>query len=141
VTLNDPPLLVAGMVNVSLDPRGNLVEFQAEPPEIETLAGQSMPLPDWKVLFDEAGLDFSGFRPVEPRWRPPVYSDARGAWEGVLPAPTQHSVRIEAAAYRGKPTYFEIIGPWSNPCEPVRRRRVCGFARLRHCLRQVFWRC
>lgn len=116
VTLSDPPLLLSGMISVSLDPRGNLVELQAEPPEIESSSGGApSPAPDWKTLFKEAGLDFSGFKPAEPQWRPPVYSDARAAWQGLLPAPTYYPVRVEAAAYRGKPTYFEIIGAWSQP--------------------------
>ena len=28
---------------------------------------------------------------------------------------TEPAMRIEAAAYRGKPVYFELIGPWTRP--------------------------
>ena len=44
----------------------------------------------------------------------PVYSDARAAWTGSLAERPDIPMRIEAAAYRGKPVYFELIGPWTN---------------------------
>ena len=48
-------------------------------------------------------------------WTPPVYSDARAAWTGWLAERPDIPMRIEAAAYRGKPVYFELIGPWTRP--------------------------
>ena len=48
-------------------------------------------------------------------WTPPVYSDARAAWTGSLAERPDIPMRIEAAAYRGKPVYFELIGPWTRP--------------------------
>jgi serine/threonine-protein kinase len=48
-------------------------------------------------------------------WTPPVYSDARAAWTGTLAERPNIPMRIEAAAYRGKPVYFELIGPWTRP--------------------------
>ena len=40
---------------------------------------------------------------------------ARGAWEGPLPDQPDVRVRVEAAAYRGRPVFFEVIGPWTRP--------------------------
>jgi serine/threonine-protein kinase len=48
-------------------------------------------------------------------WTPPVDSDARAAWTGTLAERPDIPMRIEAAAYRGKPVYFELIGPWTRP--------------------------
>ena len=115
VSENDPPLSVAGMTQLTLDPHGRLVKFQAVPPQIETTPSAAMSAPDWKSLFDDAGLDFTKFKPVASQWTPPFHSDARGAWEGQLPEPTAFTVRVEAAAYHNQPIYFEIVGAWSQP--------------------------
>src|SRR5216684_448114 len=37
------------------------------------------------------------------------------AWQGSLPERPSVPVRIEAAAYRGKPVYFQFVGPWTRP--------------------------
>ena len=71
--------------------------------------------PDWTVLFEQAGLSLAQFRPAESRWIPPVYADARAAWQGVYPTRPEIPIRIEAAAALGRPVYFEIVAPWSRP--------------------------
>ena len=48
-------------------------------------------------------------------WTPPVYSVSRVAWTGLLAERPDAPMRIEAAAYRDKPVYFELIGPWTRP--------------------------
>ncbi|MGE0128878.1 MAG: serine/threonine-protein kinase [Blastocatellales bacterium] len=114
LTPNDPPLLVSGAVDLTLDPRGRLLSFQAVPPQVDEATGPA-PAPDWSALFVEAGLDITKFTPTTSKWLPPVNSDSRTAWEGVYPYPAQFPLRIEAAAYRGRPVYFELIGPWDKP--------------------------
>ena len=62
-------------------------------------------------------------------WTPPVYSDARAAWTGSLAERPDIPMRIEAAAYRGKPVYFELIGPWTRaermqPYQPTAGERA-----------------
>jgi hypothetical protein len=52
---------------------------------------------------------------VEPKWTPPFHSDARAAWEGTWPRRPEIPIRIEAAAYRGRPVWFEIVSPWTRP--------------------------
>jgi hypothetical protein len=32
---------------------------------------------------------------------------------------TAHTVRIEAASYRGRPVAFEIVGPWTKSARDV----------------------
>jgi len=114
LTPNDPPLLVSGAVDLTLDPRGRLRSFQAVPPQVDEATGPA-PVPDWSALFVEASLDITKFTPTTSKWLPPVNSDSRAAWEGVYPYPAQFPLRIEAAAYRGRPVYFELIGPWDKP--------------------------
>ncbi|MDQ1613986.1 MAG: eukaryotic-like serine/threonine-protein kinase [Pyrinomonadaceae bacterium] len=71
--------------------------------------------PDWSQLFREAGLDLANFRATESRWTPPHHADARAAWEGTYPGRPELPLKVEAAAYRGKPVYFELIGSWQRP--------------------------
>jgi hypothetical protein len=133
VSQTNPPLLIAGMTELVLDPRGQLVKLQIVPPQVETITTDSTPAPDWQQLFEEAGLDINNFQPVTPQWTPPFHNDARAAWEGVLPAPTAQPVRIEAAAYKGQPSYFEIIGAWRKPeraAPPVASAQLRAFQML-----------
>ena len=54
------------------------------------------------------------FTPATPEWTPLSICDARSAWTGSLGESFPTPVRIEAAAWRGKPVYFQIIGPWTR---------------------------
>jgi len=114
VWTDDPPLDISGMTLVQLNPLGRLTHFIAVPPQVEKPAGAAPP-PDWAPLFSAAGLDPSKWTPAQPMWTPPVYSDARAAWTGTLAERPDIPMRIEAASYRGKPVYFELIGPWTHP--------------------------
>ncbi|HEX8635542.1 MAG TPA: protein kinase [Pyrinomonadaceae bacterium] len=71
--------------------------------------------PDWSVFFQEAGLDIANFRQTPSRWTPPRHADARAGWEGTYPGRPELPLKIEAAAYRGKLVYFELIGSWQRP--------------------------
>jgi len=112
----DPPPLRSGMVGLRLDPQGRLRAFTAVAPEIA-----AAPVPasnaDWSALLAEAGLDLDSFQPVEPRWHPTTYADQLAAWEGVHPHSPQTRIRVEAAAFRGKPIGFRIIEPWTKATE------------------------
>lgn len=112
---SDPPLNIPGMVKVVLDPRGRLIYLEAVPPEVE-----HRPLPvaaaDWGALFRAAGFDPAHFTPAAAQWTPPAGFDARAAWTGSYPPHTPRTpLRIEAAAWRGKPVYFDAFGPWRKP--------------------------
>src|SRR5262249_18132861 len=43
----------------------------------------------------------------------------RAAWEGPLPDHPEYRVRVEAAAYRGRPSSMLMVGPWSRPTRMV----------------------
>ncbi len=112
VTRADPPPDVSGMAEVVLDPRGRLLSFQAVPPRVEEPGER--PEPDWTPLFQEAGLEPSGFQSVPPRWAAPVDSDRKAAWSGVYAGDEDVPVRVEAAAYHGRPVWFAVLLPWAE---------------------------
>jgi hypothetical protein len=109
----DPPLDLAGMTLIRLDPGGRLVQLVVVP----TSTGDAVPAenPDWPALLKAGGFDPSVWKPVEPRSTPPFYADARAAWEGTWPGRSDLKVRLEAGGFHGKPVYFEAVFPWTRP--------------------------
>jgi hypothetical protein len=114
VTRSDPPPLEAGMLEVLLDSEQRLVEFHARPPTV-TQDTAPKPAPDWPRLFAAADLDLAGFTATQPIWTPPAACDARAAWTASYPGATGEPLRVEAAAYQGRPVFFKVAGPWSRP--------------------------
>ncbi len=108
-----PPSTLAGMANVGLDARGRLNFLQVLPPEVAEPPKQAR-APDWDALFEAAGLERVRFQPAAPTWTSLAASDARMAWTGTWPD-TARPLRVEAAAFQGKPVYFTLIGPWTPP--------------------------
>jgi len=113
VTREDPPMELAGMRRVYLDPSGRLIYFDAVPPQFEEPAAEATE-PDWAALFRAADLAIEDFAPDAPTRIPPVYCDSRAAWEGCYPGDPETPLRVEAAAYRGQPVFFRLHGPWSG---------------------------
>ncbi|MDP8981093.1 MAG: protein kinase [Acidobacteriota bacterium] len=124
VTLRDPALHVSGMTEAVLDPQGRLLAWTAVPQQQEPSADAVKP--DWTLLFAAAGLDSSRFQPAEPRWTPPVFADSRAAWTGEFPGAPGIPLRIEAAAARGKPVHFELIGDWHAQYREQEARPTVG---------------
>ena len=117
VTSFDPPMDKVGMVSVVVDMRGRLVGFQAVPPQRDppVSAAPPAPAPDWSPLFSAAGLDTASFHSAAPEWTPLAWGDTRAAWIGSFTGYENIPVRVEAASYRGKPIYFDLIYPWTEP--------------------------
>lgn len=113
LSLADPPMDSSGMVNLILDTRGRLVEFQAVPPQVIPGSGNSAQ-PDWKNLFAEAGMDLAKFTATSPQWTPPGFADQQIAWQGQHPDHADVPIRVEAASWQGKPVYFRIVAPWDK---------------------------
>ena len=113
VNLNDPPVRVAGMINVMLDLKGRLHFLQSVPPRLQE-PDTPAPAPDWTALMREAGFDAAKFTATTPTWVPPVFGDARAAWTGTYPDRPDIPIRVEAASWRGQPVYFQIFEPWSE---------------------------
>ncbi len=108
---NDPPLILTGMINLELDPQGRLLYFERIPAQRQRPATER-PLIDWNPLFTAAGLDPAQFQPTEPLWTWLATSDTRMAWTGNWPD-SNRPLRVEAAALRGRPAAFSLIGPWT----------------------------
>jgi hypothetical protein len=125
IDLDNPPIRLSGESAVRLDCRGRLLELRVIPPHLDEAPG-SVPLPDWVALFHEAGLDIREWTPVDPQWWSPLfYADARVAWQETHPETPNLPLRIEAAAYHGKPVAWRVIDPWTIPSrlEPLRSPR------------------
>jgi serine/threonine-protein kinase len=112
VTNDDPPWEVSGMTMVGLDPQGRLLRFSGLQQQVDDSPATQPP--DWSKLFDLAGLDMTKFQPATPMWLPRGDSDARAAWIGAMPDGPPN-IRVEAAAWRGRPIYFEVLMPWTRP--------------------------
>jgi hypothetical protein len=125
VNIDDPPSDISGMATVVLTPRGDLTGLLVVPPQIEAAKTATGP-PDWNRVLTAAGFDPTMLVPVDSRWTPPVYADARAAWQGTLPEQSSLPIRIEAASYRGRPVYFETVGPWTTAERMQRTEVVMG---------------
>jgi hypothetical protein len=110
---NDPPFEISGMTWLRTDPDGKLLQFEAITPQREAPAPPAAPF-DWAPLFRAAGLDMTRFQTTDPAWTPLASWDTRAAWTGA-DAATGAKLRVEAAAWRGRPVFFRILGPWSTP--------------------------
>ncbi len=121
----DPPRQ-PGDVTFLLDLEGKLIYLLANPPSVEEPIGP-VPSMDWSLLFEAAGLNMADFQLDTPKTQPQVFADTRMAWSGVLPGPMKTPVRIEAAAFRGKPVYFNEITEtsryWSAQSEEERQEK------------------
>jgi serine/threonine-protein kinase len=113
-TENRPPPTLSGMINVELDPQGRLTYLQVIPPQKENPDAQAVAPFDWNALFTAAGLDESKLQKTLPQWNSLATSDERVAWTGTWPG-TSRPLRVEAAAWKGKPVFFSLIGDWTKP--------------------------
>ncbi len=82
------------------------------PPQMD--ADMPMGLPNWRPLFDAAGLDIAAFTTSSPEWTPHSFADTRAAWAGHYPERPDVPIRVEASAYHGRPVSFMIVGPWTR---------------------------
>jgi hypothetical protein len=109
----DPPPISSGMIQVNVDHQGRLTFFEAIPP-------QRLPSPvaattvDWTALFRLAALEQDALKPVEPMWTWLAASDTRAAWTGQWPE-SGRPLRVEAAAFGGRPVGFMLISEWQKP--------------------------
>jgi serine/threonine-protein kinase len=126
---DEPPATLSGMVNLTLDPRGRLTGLQVMPPERFEDEGGAPVAPDWSALLEAADLDPSRLQPARPLWNSLAASDACAAWTGTWPGTTR-PLRVEAAAWRGKPVFLALIGPWTRPARMQPRATSNGQERL-----------
>jgi hypothetical protein len=111
ITYNLPANIDPEMIRLSVDGKGRLIELDARPKSIQT-AEQPAPAFDWAKLFSAAGLDMARFTSVPPERTPPMAFNARAAWTGTYGEGRPEQVRVEAAAWQGRPVYFDVAGNW-----------------------------
>jgi serine/threonine-protein kinase len=110
----DPPCDDPGMIQVGLDTRGRLWWLEVVSPRIDEPT-EHVPTPDWRILFEEAGLDIDEFETTAPTFQWNVFSDTRAAWRGTYPQAPDVEIRVNAQAYRGRPVSFVALNPWDTP--------------------------
>jgi len=114
VTENDPPSVQPGMIDLRLDSLGRLLGLQVVAAASPAIAAAGEP--DWQPLLDAAGLPPEALVAVTPE-AAAVAADHWAAWTGHYPGQPDLAFRIEAAALRGKPVWFEVRGPWAKPAK------------------------
>jgi hypothetical protein len=127
ISLMDPPFEISDMTTIRLDPGGRLLSFDAVPPQKE--AGEKVVAIEWPAMFQLAGLDMTRFHAVTPEWLPRGQSDTRVAWEGSILEPPR-TLRVEAAAWHGRPIYFQTIWEWTRPTRMEQRSEGAGIRYL-----------
>ena len=111
---DDPPETLSGMIGMRLDPLGRLMRFRAVPPQLDS-GDPPAQRTDWKKLFEASGLDPLRWTPTRSQEIPLVSFDERAAWTGTYASAPNIPLRIEAAAWKGRPVTFELLGPWWRP--------------------------
>ncbi|HEX8412050.1 MAG TPA: serine/threonine-protein kinase [Thermoanaerobaculia bacterium] len=109
-----------GWSTIEVDTQGRLASLLAAP-EGEW---QGRPL-DWQPLLAASGIDPASLRAVAPAKVPVAPFDARAAWTGTYPK-DRTPVRIEAAAWRGTPTFFTVTGAWDSASGAARGREFAN---------------
>jgi predicted Ser/Thr protein kinase len=113
VTPLNPSYETSDMVTLKLDMLGRLLFLRAIPSQVDV--AQTGREPDWNLLFAEAGLDKSQFVPGAPKWVPPDRFDVSADWDGHVAGHSDLPLHVTAAAWRGRPVYFQVIAPWDKP--------------------------
>lgn len=111
VSMADPPMETSGMVEVALDSVGRLELVRAIPNQTES--SEPAPEPDWRAMFQSAGLNLDTFKPENPRWLSPEPFDVQHGWQGVFEGDAT-PIHVEGASFRGKIVYFHVLRPWDD---------------------------
>ena len=123
VSVSNPPRSTPGMISLQLDTSGHLVWLDVVPARISDAEGSSEI--EWERLFEMMGLEIADFTAVDPRLSPAHFADERVAWEGAYPEDPEALLRIEAAAFAGRPTSVRLFTPYS-PLEPATASSASG---------------
>ncbi len=109
-----------GKTWMSVDPQGRLTDLIAAPEAPVT----PRPL-DWRPLLAATGVDVRSLRAIPPRLLPAVPFDARAAWSGTYSGDAT-PIRVEAAAWQGRPAFLRVTGEWDEVKDPLARVAFSG---------------
>jgi len=112
VTLDDPARSVSGMRTVVVDGKGRLKRLEVLPLAVPAPQTEAPAKPDFAPLFKLAELNQSDFVPIAPSITPPMFADTRLAWRGHYPEKPDQQIEVQAAAFQGRPVFFDIVEPW-----------------------------
>ena len=121
VAPSDPPVTTPGMVLLQLDSQGRLLHFHAVPPARDESPSPATP-PDWHIALSAAGFNATRLKLAVPKLTPPDAWDHRSAWEGSFAEADDVPVRVEAASWRGRVVYLELVWPWTTNPESLNIR-------------------
>ncbi len=113
VSWEDPPNETPGMVRLHLDGAGRLFSLETRPEQKP--GARSAASYDWNQLFKAAQLDPARFTVTTPVRVPPMAFDSRMAWRGTYAENRPEHIRVEAAAWQGRPVFFDVSGDWVKP--------------------------
>ena len=102
------------MTTVTLDTLGRLRSFYAVPPEKEFGPFVN---PIGRRCSSKADWTRRSFNQFRQSGRRRIETTERAAWDGSYPDAPDFKIHIEAAAFEGKPVYFEIFDAWDQPRE------------------------
>ncbi len=112
----DPPAVVPGMVEVVLDPEGNLVDLHLVPTRSSAAVEDADP--DWSILLLAAGFEPEELMPTAPETNPAVFADRRRSWVGSYPLNPDIDVTLEAASLGAQIVDFRLREPWDRVEDP-----------------------
>ncbi len=113
ITSTDPPDEDPGMIHIELDPEGRLQYLNVVTQRLAPPSNQENPKPDWNKLLVAAGFDPAQCKPEELERNPKNFADSVAAWSVPMLERPEVTLHLEAAAYRGKPVYFQEVAPWT----------------------------
>jgi serine/threonine-protein kinase len=112
LTAGNPSWFQPGDLGVKLDAAGKLICFRALP-SLQADPAKLQAKPDWLEWFPKeiTGFDLMALEPIEDRGpTPPDAFDQLQVWRGGT-AGTVGEFYVQAAAYSGKPVYFQVVSP------------------------------
>lgn len=111
VTIENPPPLQPGMLQVMLDGHGRLLQFSAVPYGVaDELTTPVQP----EAVFRAAWLDMARFTETAPTVLPQSASDRVRAWKGPHPKIPNTELTVEIASWKGRITRVQLLYPYSR---------------------------
>jgi tRNA A-37 threonylcarbamoyl transferase component Bud32 len=124
VTRGYPPMALPGMVTVTLDGNGRLLQFIGVP----SAGAAAAPIAPEEV-FRAARLDITAFHEVTPAFIPEHASDTVRAWQGPHPDLPGTTLTVEVASWRGQISQASVIYPWEARAPAATRPSAAAQAR------------
>jgi serine/threonine-protein kinase len=112
ITAVNPAWVAPGELGVKLDAAGKLLCFRALP-ALKPHSSEVQEKPDWQAWFpkESTGFDLKALQPLEDRGpAPPDAFDQLQVWRCGNTG-TVGEFYVQAAAYSGKPVYFQVFRP------------------------------